>query len=79
LPNLAVELVRPLDLRHVHLHAKARFLRHLDHALHNLERLFRQMFLVFLPDPVSINRSDVARSGGSRMGKHRKRDIEVVV
>src|ERR1700736_6389181 len=35
--------------------------------------------LAVLPDPVGIDRSDLARRGGADMGEHGERDVKVIV
>ena len=45
----------------------------------DLERLFRQTFLILLPDPMRVQCGDLPRRGGSDMGEHGQRDIEMIV
>src|SRR5207302_3579264 len=75
---LLVHAVVLLELRHIDLDAQARFLRHRHLSPDDLERLERQL-LALLPDPMCIDRSDVARSGRRAMREHRERNIEMVV
>src|SRR6516225_781590 len=70
--------MRRLDLRHVDLHPETGPIGNGNHAAHNLQRLLRQALSV-LPDPVRIDRGDLARRGRGDMREHRQRNVEMVV
>ncbi|RMW13823.1 hypothetical protein ALP03_00918 [Pseudomonas amygdali pv. tabaci] len=66
------------QLVHVQLDAQPRLLGHIDLTADNLQRGLGQALAV-LPDPVGINRRDVARCRSGNVGEHRQRNIEMVV
>ncbi|CAH0204535.1 hypothetical protein SRABI106_01607 [Rahnella aquatilis] len=74
-----MQLVGAMDLIHIDLHAQPRFFRHFDFPVHNLQRLFGQALVAFLPDPVRIYRCRFTRYGCTDMGKHRQRNVEMVI
>src|SRR5947209_18225097 len=64
-----VQRMRLLDGVAVDLDPKARPVGNGDLAAFDLERLFRQCLAV-LPDPVGVDRGDLAGSSGADMGEH---------
>ena len=75
-------LVKFMGFHHlvtVDFNAQARFIRDLDPAVRNLERLLGQAFTTFLPDPVRIQGIVFTRYGSTDMDAHGKGNIEVVV
>src|ERR1700755_1521912 len=77
-PMLLVEVVRPLDFRHVDLDAETGPLGHRDLSSHDPKWLSVQPLAV-LPDPVRIDGGDAPWRGGRYMRHHRERNIEVIV
>src|SRR3954471_1374085 len=75
---LLVEVMRGVDGGPVDFDTQARPLRHGDLAALDLERLLGQRLAV-LPDPVRVDRGDLAGGGGADMGEHGERDVEMVV
>ncbi len=73
-----VELMRPLDGIEIEIDAKARALRHSQHAIADQKRIERET-LPILPDPVRVNGRDGAGRGGRYMRNHRQGNVEVVV
>jgi hypothetical protein len=55
------------------------FIRHLHQAVDDAQRLPGQALLPFLPDPVRVDRGDLARRGGGGVREHRQRHVEMVV
>jgi hypothetical protein len=77
-PHLVVALVSQFDLCHINFYTQAGLIRNADETFNNFERLFGQA-LALLPNPMSVNRGDLARRGGGNVGEHRQRNIEMVV
>ena len=66
LGHLPVQRMRAFDSVHVGLDAQARLVRHGDRAADDLERLAREPFAAFLPDPVGVDGSTVTFASGRR-------------
>src|SRR3954447_12826830 len=75
---LLVEVMRGVDGGPVDFDTQARPLRHGDLAALDLEWLLGQRLAV-LPDPVRVDRGDLAGGGGADMGEPGERDVEMVV
>ena len=73
-----IELVVLLDLCHVDFDTQSWSFRDRHLAPDDLERIVRQLFAL-LPDPMGIDRRDVAWSGRGAVREHRQRNIEVMV
>src|SRR5579862_3497263 len=69
-----VERIRRLDRAAIDLDAKSGTVRNGDLAALDLQRLARQR-LAILPDPMGVDRGDLAGGGGTNMGEHGKRNI----
>src|SRR5580692_2932051 len=77
-PLALVERMRGLQRSAVDLDAKPGPVRHRDPAALDLQRLPGQGLAV-LPDPVGVDRGDLARRRRADMGEHGERNIEVIV
>src|SRR5579883_639512 len=77
-PVLVVERIRRLDRAAIDLDAEPGTVRNGDLAALDLQRLARQR-LAILPDPMGVDRGDLAGGGGTNIGEHGKRNIEMVV
>ena len=64
---------------HIELHAQTRFRRYLYHPAFNFKGLFGQTLVTLLPDPVGVDGGNFTRRCRRHVGKHRQRDIKVVV
>src|SRR5260370_22825950 len=70
--------MRRLDCPAIDLNAETGAIWDSDLAAPDLQRFFGKRLAV-LPDPVRIDRRDLARRGGADMGEHGKRDIKMIV
>src|SRR5581483_4214464 len=75
---ILIQRIGRFDGHVIDLDAKPGTIGNRDLATLDLERLARQR-LAILPDPMGVDRGDLARGGGTNMGEHGKRNIEMVV
>ena len=68
-----------MDLIPVNLHAQPRRIRYGNLAIDDFQRIFRQAGFPFLPNPVGVDGGRVTRRRRANVGKHRQRNIKVVV
>lgn len=69
----------PLYLFPVQFHAQTGRIRNGNFSVFNLQRIFGQTTIALLPNPVGIDSGRITRCRRAHMGKHRQRDIKVVI
>src|SRR6185369_7822979 len=77
-PDGLVETMRLFHFLHIDLDAESGFVGHGDLSACDAQRLLGEA-LPILPDPVSVDGSDLTRSGGGYVREHGERDVEVIV
>ncbi len=60
-------------------HAQTGRIRNGNFSVFNLQRILGQATIALLPNPVGIDSGRITRCRRAHMGKHRQRDIEMVV
>src|SRR5262249_32283898 len=76
--HLFVQRVRLLDLNEIRLNAEPRTFGHPQMSISNFQGVLREALPV-VPNPVSVDGSDLARRCRGNMGEHRERNVEVIV